>query len=147
VPLVDTGDDVNENSIVARLTYAREGKPFTALFMGDAGMARESELIDNIDLRADFRISSKSVTTGRGTLRRPLSSFISAVLPRFAAISVGRHNLFGHPTPATIDTLQRARIAIFRTDWCGAVTITPKNLREFAVDTMLQCSAAPFTRR
>ena len=42
VPLVDTGDDVNENSIVACLTYEQNGAPFTALFMGDAGIARLS---------------------------------------------------------------------------------------------------------
>jgi beta-lactamase superfamily II metal-dependent hydrolase len=74
VPLVDTGDDVNENSIVARLTYTRDRTPFAALFMGDAGMARESALLDHgIDLRADFLIFSKSVTTDRATLQRPHS--------------------------------------------------------------------------
>ena len=34
--------------------------------------------------------------------------FISTVRPRFAIISVGRRNLYGHPAPSTIEALQRA---------------------------------------
>ncbi len=66
-------------------------------------------------------------------------AFIAAVLPRYAVISVGRHNLFGHPAPATIDTLQQAGTVIFRTDHCGAVTITPRDGSEIAIETMLPC--------
>ena len=48
--LADTGDDVNENSIVARLRYNH----FRELFMGDAGEASESRLLGfGDDLRAD----------------------------------------------------------------------------------------------
>ncbi len=139
MPLIDTGDDVNENSIVARLTYARSGEPFTALFMGDAGMARESELVENhIDLRATF------LKVGHhGSEYASKSEFIAAVRPRYAVISVGRHNLFGHPAPATIDTLQHAGTVIFRTDQCGAVTMTPRDGREIAIETMLPCVRAP----
>ena len=45
-PLTDTGDDVNENSIVARLHYAGSGATFSVLLMGDAGLAREAELLN-----------------------------------------------------------------------------------------------------
>jgi beta-lactamase superfamily II metal-dependent hydrolase len=38
---VDTGDDVNENSIVAMLQY----QGFRELFMGDAGEASEARLV------------------------------------------------------------------------------------------------------
>ena len=102
IPLSDTGDDINENSIVVRLTYARSGEPFSALFMGDAGMTRESELIENhINRRATFL---KVGHHGSGYASKP--AFLAAVLPRYAVISVGRHNLFGHPAPATIDTFR-----------------------------------------
>ena len=43
--------------------------------------------------------------------------------PRYAVISVGRHNLFGHPAPATLDALQNAGARIYRTDEDGAVVI------------------------
>ncbi len=87
MPLIDTGDDVNENSIVARLTYARSGELFTALFMGDAGMARESELVEN-HIRSTSSISLRygltralirdawamPGTSKGGNLRRPSSN-------------------------------------------------------------------------
>jgi hypothetical protein len=37
--LVATGDDINENSIVTRLTYSEGSRTFRELFMGDAGEA------------------------------------------------------------------------------------------------------------
>ena len=43
--LVDTGDDVNENSIVAMVRFGR----FRELFMGDAGEASESRLLADRD--------------------------------------------------------------------------------------------------
>jgi competence protein ComEC len=134
-PLINTGDDVNENSIVARLTYARDGAPFTALFMGDAGMARETELISHrIDLRTDF------LKVGHhGSGYASTAAFVDAVRPRLAAISVGRHNLFGHPAPATINTLRRLRAVIFRTDQCGALIIAAGATDGLTIKSMLPC--------
>lgn len=133
VPLVDTGDDVNENSIVARLTYTRDGPPFTALFMGDAGMAREAELIDHrIDLRANF------LKVGHhGSAYASTPAFINAVKPPIAAISVGRHNLFGHPASATIDALRHAGSTVFRTDRSGAVTMSIDGSGLLKANTMI----------
>jgi len=51
-------------------------------------------------------------------------AFISAVHPAYALISVGGHNLFGHPALSTLETLQRFGARIFRTDEDGAVTVT-----------------------
>jgi beta-lactamase superfamily II metal-dependent hydrolase len=52
-----------------------------------------------------------------------------------AIISVGRHNTFGHPGPTTLATLERAGVAIYRTDHCGAATISEAR----AISTKLQC--------
>jgi competence protein ComEC len=52
--LADTGDDINENSIVTRLTYVNESRLFHELFMGDAGESSEARLLaSGIDLRAE----------------------------------------------------------------------------------------------
>jgi competence protein ComEC len=41
-----------------------------------------------------------------------------------AVISVGRGNDYGHPTPSTLGTLERAPgLAVYRTDRDGRVTI------------------------
>jgi competence protein ComEC len=50
--------------------------------------------------------------------------FIATVHPRYAIISVGRHNTFGHPAPSTIATLQRFGATIYRTDEDGAARVT-----------------------
>ena len=38
-------------------------------------------------------------------------------------ISCGRRNLFGHPHPETIDSLQRRRVHVYRTDRNGTITL------------------------
>jgi competence protein ComEC len=50
-------------------------------------------------------------------------AFIAAVHPRYAIISVGRHNMFGHPAPGTIAMLQRFGARIYRTDQNAAVSL------------------------
>ena len=53
-PIADGRDDVNENSIVLRLSYAHDGRVFRALFTGDAGEASEARLIaSGVDLHAE----------------------------------------------------------------------------------------------
>jgi hypothetical protein len=58
-----------------------------------------------------------------------------AVHPQAAIISVGRHNTFGHPGPSTLATLKRAAATIYRTDSCGAATLTETRM----ISTVLQC--------
>jgi competence protein ComEC len=125
--LADTGDDVNENSIVAMLSYHR----FRELFMGDAGESSEARLLaSGADLRADV------LKVGHhGSQYASTPAFIAAVYPQAAIISAGRHNTFGHPGPSTLATLERAGAAIYRTDQCGAVKLAARQ----AVSTMLQC--------
>jgi len=51
-------------------------------------------------------------------------AFLAEVRPRYAIISVGRHNLFGHPAPSTIERLERFGAQIYRTDQNGAIVVT-----------------------
>ncbi len=114
--LADTGDDINENSIVAMLHYG----DFRELFMGDAGESSEGRLLaSGVDLHADVL-----KVAHHGSQYASTPPFIAAVYPQVAIISVGRHNTFGHPRPATLATLTAAGAAIYRTDRCGALTIS-----------------------
>jgi competence protein ComEC len=58
------------------------------------------------------------------------------VHPQYALISVGRHNLFGHPSPSTIAALRDAGASIVRTDRDGAISVTTDGAK-VEVDTML----------
>jgi competence protein ComEC len=89
------------------------------LFTGDAGISAERRfLAEGVDLRADV------LKVGHhGSAYSSSLEFIAAVHPRYAIISVGRHNLFGHPAPSTIGTLQHFGVTVYRTDENGAVTV------------------------
>jgi len=131
--LADTGDDVNENSIVAMLHYGRPGgREFRAFFTGDAGKAREAQLLANgSDLHADV------LKVGHhGSQYASTPAFVAAVSSALASISVGRHNTFGHPGAATLATLQRVGARIYRTDRCGALTVV---VDRGLATTMLPC--------
>jgi len=117
--LADTGDDINENSIVAMLHYG----DFRELFMGDAGESSEARLLaSGADLHAGV------LKVGHhGSQYASTPPFIAAVRPQTAIISVGRHNTFGHPGPSTLATLERAGATIYRTDRCGALSLSAES--------------------
>jgi len=127
--LADGKNDVNENSLVAMLRY----RTFRMLFTGDAGFATEERLLrTGADLRADI------LKVGHhGSAYATSPQFLAAVQPRAALISVGRHNLFGHPAPATLANLEAARIAAYRTDRCGAITLAVTD--SVRSETMIGC--------
>jgi competence protein ComEC len=118
--LADTGDDVNENSVVTRLTYFDGSRTFRELFMGDAGEASEARLLaSGADLHADV------LKVGHhGSRYASTPAFVATVGPHIAVVSVGRHNTFGHPAPTTLETLTAYGAKVFRTDLCGAVKST-----------------------
>jgi len=132
-PFTDGANDVNENSLVVLVHYGT----LRALFMGDAGFQSEERLLaGGVDLHADV------LKVGHhGSAYSSSVAFIEAVQPRIAIVSVGRHNLFGHPAPGTLETLRHAGASIFRTDQCGAVTITIGATTKPEVETMLSCSS------
>ena len=110
-----TRNDINDNSLVFRLEY----RNFTMLFTGDAGSASEDRLLAaGVDLRAGV------LKVGHhGSAFGSQPRFVAAVHPAIAVISVGRHNLFGHPARQTLETLKNAGASIYRTDENAAIAI------------------------
>src|SRR6185503_13627134 len=113
--LANTGNDINDNSIAFVLEY----RQFRILFTGDAGVAAERRfLASGIDLRADV------LKVGHhGSAYSSSDAFLEAVRPRYAIISVGRHNHFGHPAPRTHAALEHIGATVYRTDEDGAVSL------------------------
>ena len=120
-PVDDPKDEVNENSLVAMLecTCGR-ATPFRALFMGDAGKLAEAMLLhERIDLHADV------LKVGHhGSRYASSAAFLSVVGAHDAVISDGRHNLYHHPAPETLAALEHAHMRVWRTDLCGAITVS-----------------------
>jgi competence protein ComEC len=121
LPFIGGKNAINDNSIAFILQYCN----FRMLFTGDAGVAAERRfLAEAVDLHADV------LKVGHhGSAYSSSSEFIAAVHPRYAIISVGRHNMFGHPAPSTIATLKSLGSHIYRTDKNGATTINSDGSR------------------
>jgi competence protein ComEC len=115
LPFIEGGNAINSNSVAFVLQYGR----FRMLFTGDAGSESEDRFLqEGVDLHADvLKVGHHGSAYGSSP------RFIAAVAPRYAIISVGRHNLFGHPAPSTLATLRRFGARVYRTDEDGAVTI------------------------
>jgi competence protein ComEC len=127
LPFIGGKNAINDNSVAFILQY----KQFRMLFTGDAGVAAEQRFLsDGIDLHADI------LKVGHhGSAYSSSPEFIAAVHPRYAIISVGRHNLYGHPAQSTIQTLRREGADIYRTDENGATQIMTGG---FAIDVHSQ---------
>lgn len=110
-----TRSDINNNSLVFMLEF----KSFHMLFTGDAGAEAERRLLaEGNDLHADV------LKVGHhGSAYSSTTEFIDAVHPRYALISVGLNNLFGHPAVGTLGKLAERGTRIYRTDRAGAITI------------------------
>ncbi|WP_425801127.1 ComEC/Rec2 family competence protein [Desulfitobacterium sp. Sab5] len=107
-------EEVNNYSAVLKLTYIET----SFLFMGDAQTESEEEMINaGFDLKADIlkvgHHGSRTSTSAR---------FLSLVHPKYAVISAGKDNPYGHPSASTIAKLQKAGATIFRTDQSGTIT-------------------------
>ncbi len=129
LPFIAGGNAINSNSIAFVLRYGR----FRMLFTGDAGTESEQRfLAEGIDLHADvLKVGHHGSAYGSSP------AFIEEVHPQYAVISVGRHNLFGHPAASTIDTLERFGARVYRTDEDGAVTILTDGTN-VTISSMLQ---------
>lgn len=107
-------DNINNCSIILRVCY----KNFSMLLMGDAGFDAEEELL------ADFIPRTLILKVGHhGSSTATSASFLDALRPEAAVISVGLNNKFHHPHGKTLERLKDAGVKVFRTDQNGTVDI------------------------
>ena len=129
LPFISTGNNViNDNSIAFTLRY----RDFCMLFTGDAGTAAEQRFMaQHVDLRcAILKVGH------HGSAYGTTPEFLAAARPKIAIISVGRHNVFGHPAPSTVARLQAFGARVYRTDVNGAVTIISDGTNDSVAPTI-----------
>ncbi len=108
--------DLNNGSFMLRVEWGLAAVVLTA----DAEAKAEREV-----LAAGAPTRAPLLKVGHhGSRRGSSAEFLSAVGPRFALISVGAQNPFGHPNPAVLARLAEAGAAIYRTDVDGAIDVT-----------------------
>ena len=104
-------DNENDNSSV----IYTELNNHKFLFMGDAGVEVEEDLIkkynlQDIDvLKVGYHVSKTSSS----------KKFIDEITPKYSVISVGKNNRYGHPNDSVLDNLEDNKI--YRTDIDGSV--------------------------
>jgi competence protein ComEC len=118
-PYANAGAPVNNDSLVLRLACDRA----SVLLEGDAEAPSEAAMLANHRVQPATLL--KVGHHGSHTSTTP--DFLAAVSPIDAVISDGQHNTFGHPSPATLSTLESVHVRTYRTDRLGAETflLTP----------------------
>ena len=107
-----TGSDLNNNSLVMKLTFGDT----SFLFCGDMEDDAAAELL----LREKNLAAAVFLVPHHGGFMEALPRLLHVVQPRYAVISVGT-NPFGHPRAETLAALEEAGIKTFRTDLHGTV--------------------------
>jgi competence protein ComEC len=96
-PLQGTSSDVNNSSIVLRITYGER----SFLLTGDVfGEAEDWMVSQGLPLDADVL-----KVAHHGSRTSSSKDFLEKVTPGLVVISVGEDNRFGHPHPSTLETL------------------------------------------
>ena len=135
-PTTHFADDLNQNSIVLKVTYNN----VSCLFMGDAGTEAESSLLfSGYDLQSDIL---KVGHHGSSSASSP--AFLSRVMPTSSIIEVGTGNDYGHPTQKTLNALSGIGSKVYRTDTNGNIVVTTDG-QSYSVTTEKQSGSTAST--
>ncbi|MEU4251195.1 ComEC/Rec2 family competence protein [Amycolatopsis sp. NPDC026612] len=108
------GTTINNSSVVLRAETA-VGR---ALLTGDVELAAQADLLADVgDLKAEV------LKVPHHGSRYSLPSFLAAVAPRVALVSVGAGNTYGHPSKSTMDALTALGARVTRTDVDGDTAV------------------------
>jgi competence protein ComEC len=132
-PIKENYSDLNDYSAVLKLTYEEN----TFLFMGDAGILVETELLTEDAKQLDADVLKVG---HHGSQTATSEAFLEAVTPSLAIISVGKGNHYNHPHNETLSRLFDAGTPVLRTDLDGTILIvsdgkTIKLNKALSVDT------------
>ena len=110
-------DNENDNSNV----IYTEINGYKFMFMGDAGVEVEEDLIEKYNLQDIdiLKVGHHGSKTSSG------KEFIDETNPKYSIISVGKNNRYGHPNDSVLDNLEDSKI--YRTDEDGSIMFKIKN--------------------
>ena len=117
--------DLNDSSIVLRLSFGEN----SFLFTGDVSGKVEKRLVNK-------NIESDVLKVGHhGSSYSTSDEFLNKVNPKFAVISVGKNNIYNHPSIDTINKL--GKVKLYRTDELGTIIFNSdgKNITVKTVNT------------
>jgi competence protein ComEC len=104
-------EPANNDSLVMHLAYGET----SVLLEGDAEAPVEDAML------AESGLASTLLKVGHhGSITSTRPGFLARVAPRFAVISCGLHNRYGHPRMEVLEELQAAQVRTLSTDINGA---------------------------
>lgn len=116
-PTPDQPASDNDGSLFTKISGPRG----SAVLTGDAPMFTEQIMLGRgVNWHADILKAGHHGSAGSTS-----STWIRAVDPRYAIISCGRNNPYGHPSSACLDRLQENAVEIERTDRDGTIIFQP----------------------
>ena len=106
-------EDLNDYSIVLKFTY----RNVSIITGGDASKNIEQQIISrDYDLSADiYKVSHHGGRDGNS------QAYLDEINPRYAAISVGEDNKYGHPKNEILKRLKNLNCEVYRTDLDGDI--------------------------
>lgn len=105
--------NINDCSIVVRITHGSN----TFLFTGDAEWDAEHDMV-----ASGYDLSATVLKVGHhGSDTSSSYVFLREVMPKYAVISCGKDNSYGHPTEGALSRLRDVGAQVFRTDMQGDV--------------------------
>lgn len=110
--------DENEDSLVTYMKIAS----YNILLMGDAGEKTEKKLSHT------YKIPKMDILKvgHHGSKYSSSKSFLEEIDPKYALISVGKTNTYGHPSPEVINRLTDLNTTILKTSTQGSIEICLK---------------------
>ena len=112
----DYGNENDNSSVI----YT-ELNNYKFLFMGDAGVEVEEDLIEKYNLQ-DIDVLKVG---HHGSKTSSSKEFIDTIKPKYSIISVGKNNRYGHPNKEVLDNLKDSKA--YRTDIDGSIMFKIKN--------------------
>jgi competence protein ComEC len=113
---INPSNEPNNTSIVLKISYGDT----SFLFTGDAEREEEADILE-----ADYDLTATVLKVGHhGSETATTYPFLREIMPKYAVISCGKNNSYGHPDEATLSRLRDADVTVFRTDMQGTVTAT-----------------------
>ncbi len=102
----------NDDCLVFTATFGGT----TALLEGDAERPVERRVVDEHPEAMLLKVAHHGSASGTS------ADLLATVHPRFAVISVGARNVYGHPRREVLERLQQTGVKTYRTDMEGAVS-------------------------
>jgi competence protein ComEC len=102
----------NDDCLVFTATFGGT----TALLEGDAERPAERRVVEEHPEAILLKVAHHGSASGTS------ADLLSTVHPRYAVISVGARNVYGHPRREVLERLQQAGVKTYRTDEEGAVS-------------------------